>query len=920
MVFEAWKYKQTHTITAVDTNLTDYQVQFTIYKGSGTSTGNTIYCNGHCRDDFGDIIFVEGSSTSQSSFWIESYVSGVSCVYWVKLSNISTSGSTVTIYYGNNSALNYTSGYDTFIFFDHFDNGLSQWTSYGTPTVSDSEVKITTPTMGVTTTSAVSTSSTAMRCRVVRQNVASGAAGFIGLGAAGQRAYGYDLYGGYPNANVVNAMLNGSSTGFSLEHNGSSVNIYELRRSGTTCAIYDNETLDGTLTEGSSANQYIHITGDGTAGPYIDVDWVLIRKYTTDPTHGVYTTEEYTGPNEILITCTPSAGTPPLTTSIDITTPAALNDFELLYGDGQSYSISNITTWSKSYYTNGTSGYYYYRSCRNVISGLSTSGSRIKIKLNASSQGNIVIYHASIVERSGTTSNGITTPTQLTFNNGNDGITIPTNASVYTDGLTYTIDSSKSYLITIDCYSLHCPVYGTDGGVTTSYLESALYDKQETWNLQNHTYTESGNYIWIVSELQILPTQSSFTTSHIYNTFGTYNVYAKGYNGSTLLEKYTQVSVSNNSLTASFTKSQNVNTVTFTDTSTSNPNEWYWTFGDGGTSTLKNPSHIYNTPGTYTITLYASNQQYNGFTSQTVTIANPSPVATITTTQHDDLLVPCHLTFEASPTVNASLNEYITTYSWTLNGSPISTSYKFNKYFTTYGTQTIGLTVTNNYGVTYTTSTTVTLGALPTANFSPSLYSVLSPILPYSVQFTNLSYPTDIPSTTYAWNFGDSATSAVYNPSHSYAALGIYDVSLTITNPYGSDTVVYNDAIRLSRKSKSFKEVTGIVDEFASLKIKKFDEDAMPSDLPVVYATILNENFQVVQRELPNVPGLDEFGVSHVSRTLNVFGSKIINAINEWGHKIIKAVTFNDHTGYSMYRAQEFNEEVQVTADMDMEN
>ena len=28
-----------------------------------------------------------------------------------------------------------------------------------------------------------------------------------------------------------------------------------------------------------------------------------------------------------------------------------------------------------------------------------------------------------------------------------------------------------------------------------------------------------------------------------------------------------------------------------------------WTFGDGGTSTLQNPSHVYSTPGTYTVAL-----------------------------------------------------------------------------------------------------------------------------------------------------------------------------------------------------------------------------------------------------------------------------------------------------------------------------
>jgi PKD repeat protein len=48
-------------------------------------------------------------------------------------------------------------------------------------------------------------------------------------------------------------------------------------------------------------------------------------------------------------------------------------------------------------------------------------------------------------------------------------------------------------------------------------------------------------------------------------------------------------------------------TVNFTDLSTSSPTSWNWTFGDGGTSTSQNPSHVYTSEGTYTVTLTATN-------------------------------------------------------------------------------------------------------------------------------------------------------------------------------------------------------------------------------------------------------------------------------------------------------------------------
>jgi PKD repeat protein len=45
----------------------------------------------------------------------------------------------------------------------------------------------------------------------------------------------------------------------------------------------------------------------------------------------------------------------------------------------------------------------------------------------------------------------------------------------------------------------------------------------------------------------------------------------------------------------------------FTDASTGNPYAWYWTFGDGTTSTEQNPTHIYNDAGEYTVTLTVYN-------------------------------------------------------------------------------------------------------------------------------------------------------------------------------------------------------------------------------------------------------------------------------------------------------------------------
>lgn len=59
-------------------------------------------------------------------------------------------------------------------------------------------------------------------------------------------------------------------------------------------------------------------------------------------------------------------------------------------------------------------------------------------------------------------------------------------------------------------------------------------------------------------------------------------------------------------------------TVTFTDTSTNSPTSWLWDFGDGTTSTLKNPTHVYNGAMKYTVSLSVS----NGAGSNTKTVPN----------------------------------------------------------------------------------------------------------------------------------------------------------------------------------------------------------------------------------------------------------------------------------------------------------
>ncbi|MFN8309001.1 MAG: PKD domain-containing protein [Chitinophagales bacterium] len=71
-------------------------------------------------------------------------------------------------------------------------------------------------------------------------------------------------------------------------------------------------------------------------------------------------------------------------------------------------------------------------------------------------------------------------------------------------------------------------------------------------------------------------------------------------------------------------------TVTFTDQSTNTPTSWAWTFGGGtpATSALQVPGAItYNTPGTYTAKLRATNSCGSDSTTVTITVISSTPVA-----------------------------------------------------------------------------------------------------------------------------------------------------------------------------------------------------------------------------------------------------------------------------------------------------
>lgn len=68
-------------------------------------------------------------------------------------------------------------------------------------------------------------------------------------------------------------------------------------------------------------------------------------------------------------------------------------------------------------------------------------------------------------------------------------------------------------------------------------------------------------------------------------------------------------------------------TVYFTDQSLYSPTSWSWIFGDGTTSTLQNPTHIYANPGVYNVSLSVENEYGNDeeIKLNYIIVLNPNP-------------------------------------------------------------------------------------------------------------------------------------------------------------------------------------------------------------------------------------------------------------------------------------------------------
>ncbi|MFN5134593.1 MAG: PKD domain-containing protein [Chitinophagaceae bacterium] len=226
--------------------------------------------------------------------------------------------------------------------------------------------------------------------------------------------------------------------------------------------------------------------------------------------------------------------------------------------------------------------------------------------------------------------------------------------------------------------------------------------------------------------------------------------------------------------------------VQFNDRSTGNPDQWFWSFGDGATSPVKNPIYAYSDTGKFTIKLVVYNNRCADSLTRTDYIISKPTVS--------------KFKYKVNCTVSKKqvlfTDESIIPKSWLWDFGDGNTSTAANPVhtFASLGIYTVKLTVTN--GSCSHTSTQIINLVDPQPDFTALTTTVCRKYEP--VEFTNTS--TNSPNIIlYSWNFGDGNTSNQQNPQHIYQNAGSFNVTLSTTDINGCvNMITKNNFIRVN--------------------------------------------------------------------------------------------------------------------------
>ena len=379
----------------------------------------------------------------------------------------------------------------------------------------------------------------------------------------------------------------------------------------------------------------------------------------------------------------------------------------------------------------------------------------------------------------------------------------------YLSGSTVTIehdvgnDGTIDYTQTIGQQDLPImPISNFTANVTEGY---APLDVQFTNTSTNETHLE-----WNFGDLS--GNVSTPNPEHVFTSTGLFNVVltASNVNGSssknvTINVTSTPVQPTNPTLPTAIIGANTTSgtaplTVQFNDLSLNETLGRTWTFGDGSPSTIEaNPIYTYNTAGTFTVNLTASNPGGANVTSMVITVTAPVPPQPSVMKVND---------FRAD--VTSGFEPLKVNFTSDVSGSPTKWTWRFERaatqnykvgtathIFMQDGVYDVTLTVKDAKGHTNSMTKKAFITVLkvpaPKASFTANVTSGKAPL---TVQFNDTSANNP---TNWLWSFGDGQVSIKQNPTHKYGRVGKYTITLLAKNYGGLNTKIVKNYITVNR-------------------------------------------------------------------------------------------------------------------------
>jgi len=210
-----------------------------------------------------------------------------------------------------------------------------------------------------------------------------------------------------------------------------------------------------------------------------------------------------------------------------------------------------------------------------------------------------------------------------------------------------------------------------------------------------------------------------------------------------------------------------------------------WDFGDGNTGTGVTPAHTYTANGNYTVSLTVTdNQGATGLATSTASIGSVSPPPIADPNGPYAGTVGISIVFDGSASNDP--DGTILSYDWDFGDGNTATGVSPAHTYMAAGNYTVTLVVTDDAGNIGAATTNATIG---TGNMAPTADAngPYSGTVGVAVMFDGTaSFDPDGTITAYSWDFGDGATASGANPTHSYTAAGMYNVTLIVTDDAGT--------------------------------------------------------------------------------------------------------------------------------------